>query len=66
MSPEIPQNSLVHRYANIPCVTGKHQTSIVTFKNHSVAVMFCIPCEDVWTVPTTHPELKHIERDNPW
>ena len=65
MAREIPENSLVHRYVNIPCPGGMHETSIVTFKNHSLAVMFCIPCEAVWTVPTNHPELEHIDRDRP-
>ena len=57
-------DSLVQRYVNIPCPSGKHGRSIVTFRNHTVAAMFCIPCEAAWTEPTTHPELRRLGLDN--
>jgi hypothetical protein len=56
-------NSLVHRYANIPCPSGKHQRSVVTFRNHTVAAMFCIPCEVAWTEPTSRAELRDLHVD---
>ena len=57
-------NSIVHRYVKIPCPTGKHEQSIVTFRNHTVAAMFCIPCELAWTQSTTHPELHTFGLDS--
>jgi hypothetical protein len=56
----IPINAIVQRYVDIPCPTGKHPRSIVTFRNHSVAAMFCIHCELTWTEPTDHPEIRDI------
>ena len=56
-------NILVHRYVNIPCPSGKHQRSLVTFRNHTVAAMFCMPCEHAWTEQTTHPELRNVALD---
>lgn len=35
----------------------------VTFRNHTVAAMFCIACEHAWTESTTHPELRHLSLD---
>ena len=62
--PEIPQsNTIVHRYVSIPCPTRKHPRSIVTFRNHTVAAMFCIPCEMAWTEPTTRLELRDFYLD---
>lgn len=58
------KNSLVQRYVKIPCPSRKHQRSIVTFRNHSVAAMFCVPCEVAWTELTNHPELRAIGLDN--
>lgn len=58
-------NTLVHRYVNIPYPSGEHQRSIVTFRNHNVAAMFCIPCEAAWTEPTDHPELRQLALDRP-
>ena len=46
-----------------PMSKRKHQRSIVTFRNHTVAAMFCIPCEHAWTESTTHPELREIGLD---
>ena len=54
---------LVNRHVNVPCPSGKHQRSLVTFRNHSVAVMFCIPCEAAWTEATDHLELREIGLD---
>lgn len=58
-------NELLHRVVSIPCPSGKHSRSIVTFRNHTVAAMFCLPCEEAWTEPTTHPEIRAmaIDRD---
>jgi hypothetical protein len=57
------ENTIVQRYVNIACPSGKHQRSIVTFRNHTVAAMFCIPCERSWTEATTHPELRNVGLD---
>jgi hypothetical protein len=59
----VPPNTLFQRYVNIPCPSGKHQRSVLTFRNHSVAAMFCIPCEVAWTEATTHPELREVPVD---
>ena len=59
----IPVNSLVHRYVNVACPSGKHRRSVVTFRNHTVAAMFCIECEVAWTELTSHPELRNIGLD---
>ena len=63
MSPNQPTNTIVHRSVDIPCPSGKHQRSLVTFRNHTVAAMFCIPCEYAWTEPTTHPKLRDMPLD---
>ena len=57
------ENVIVHRYVRIPCPSGKHKRSIVTFRNHTVVTMFCIPCEHAWTESSTHPELRDIGLD---
>ena len=57
-------NTLVHRYVKISCPTGMHERSIVTFRNHTVAAMFCIPCELAWTQSTSHPELRALGLDS--
>ena len=62
MAPLAP-NTLIHRYADIPCPSRKHPRSLVTCRNHSVAAMFCIPCEREWTVSTLHPQLAAMDRD---
>ena len=41
----------------IPCPSRKHQESIVTFRDHTVAAMFCVGCETAWTETTSHPAL---------
>jgi hypothetical protein len=56
-------NAILHRYVNIPCPSGRHSRSVVTFRNHTVAAMFCIPCEQAWTELTSHPELRDISLD---
>jgi len=48
---------------DVPCPSGKHQRSLLTFRNHTVAAMFCIPCEYAWTEATTHPELLNMPLD---
>ena len=55
------EHSPAHRYVNIPCPAGTHQRSIVTFRDYAVTVMFCIPCEQVWTEATTHPEIRALK-----
>jgi hypothetical protein len=57
-------NTIVHRYVKVPCPTGKHVRSLVTFRNHTVAAMFCIPCELAWTESTNHPELRGFGLDS--
>jgi hypothetical protein len=52
------------RYVNIPCPSGKHQQSIVTFRDHTVSALFCIPCEHAWTESSSHPELEHLLLDS--
>jgi hypothetical protein len=64
-NPGTASNVFIHRYVDIPCPSGKHRRSIVTFRNHTVAAMFCIPCEHAWTEPTTRQELRHLRLDNP-
>ena len=64
MASPIPPNTLIHRYVNIPCPSRKHNRSVVTFRNHTVAAMFCIPCERAWTEPTSRAELRDIGVDN--
>jgi hypothetical protein len=58
-----PHNVIVQRYVNIPCPSGKHPRSILTFRNHTVAAMFCLPCEVAWTLSTDHPEIRHLGLD---
>jgi hypothetical protein len=60
---QVPPNGLVHRYVDIRCPSGKHQRSIVTFRDHTVAAMFCMPCEHAWTEPTSHPALHGLSLD---
>lgn len=64
MAPASKTNYLVHRMVNIPCPSRKHRRSIVTFRNHTVAAMFCVPCEVAWTESTDHPELRSIGLDS--
>ena len=63
VSPNHLPNQIVHRSVDIPCPSGKHQQSLITFRNHTVAAMFCIPCEHAWTEPTTHPLLLNMPLD---
>ena len=63
MAPSQPENVLVHRQVHVPCPSGKHQQSIVTFRDHTVAVMFCVPCEHAWTEPVIHAEIQAMPID---
>ena len=63
MAPDPGTNIFIHRYVDIPCPSGKHSASIVTFRNHTVAAMFCMPCEHAWTESTEHPLLRSIGID---
>jgi hypothetical protein len=65
MASESTPNSIVHRYIDIACPSGKHRQSIVTFRNHTVAAMFCIPCELAWTELTSRKELRDVGLDRP-
>jgi hypothetical protein len=58
-----PDNPRDLRYVNIPCPSGLHDRSIVTFRDYVTAVMFCINCEQAWTEPTSHPELRAMVVD---
>jgi hypothetical protein len=51
-------------YVDIPCPSGKHSRSIVTFRDHTVAAMFCVPCEHAWTESTDRPELQGVALDS--
>ena len=62
-SPDQP-DTFVQRYVTITCPSGKHLRSIVTFRNHTVAAMFCIPCEVAWTESTSHPEIRELSVDS--
>jgi hypothetical protein len=53
------------RYVDIPCPSGKHKRSMLTFRGHNAGVLFCQPCEHGWTEPATHPALRHIVADSP-
>ena len=53
----------LHRYVQIPCPSGRHVRSIVTFRDYTVAVLFCIPCEHAWTEPTNRAELRAVAID---
>ena len=44
----------------IPCPSGKHPESVVTFRNHNFAAMLCIPCEHAWTEPASHAVLQDL------
>ena len=63
MAPIPPDNILVHRQVNVPCPRRIHQQSIVTFRNHTVAAMFCIPCEVAWVELTSRSELRAMGLD---
>ena len=58
-----PPNSLDARYVDIACPSGKHVRSLVTFRNHAVVAMFCIPCEQAWTERAEQPLLTGMHRD---
>ena len=64
MAHQTPPDTLVHRIVKISCPSKKHPHSVVTFRNHTVAAMFCIPCEVAWTESTAHPELQAIGLDS--
>ena len=63
LSSNTKSNTLVQRYVNVPCPSGNYTRSIVTFRNHTVAAMFCIPCEVAWTELTNRPELLDLGLD---
>jgi len=62
MAPDQPKTP-VHRYVDIPCPTRKHPRSLVAFRSHTVAAMFCIPCAMAWTEPTTRAQLHDVPHD---
>jgi hypothetical protein len=59
-----PEPDVSPRYVNIPCPSGKHERSVVTYRDHRFAAMFCIPCEVEWQEPTSHPELRMGDSDD--
>lgn len=61
---QIASNLLIHRYVDIPCPSGRHSRSVVTFRNRTVVAMFCIPCEHAWTESAQHPLLSALELDS--
>ena len=63
MAPSQPDNVLVHRQVDIACPSGKHRRSLVTFRNHTVAVMFCVPCEEAWLEPVTNDAIRAMPID---
>ncbi len=60
-----PSSAFAQRYVDVRCPSGKHQRSMLTFRSHAVACMFCVPCEHGWTEPTTHPALRDLPTDSP-
>ena len=60
-----PSDAFVQRHIDVPCPSGKHQRSVLTFRSHAVACMFCIPCDHGWTERTTHPALRDLATDSP-
>jgi hypothetical protein len=53
-------NQILQRYVDIPCPSGKHPRSLVTFRNHNVAAMLCIPCEVAWIETSKNLEMKDV------
>ena len=49
------------RYVDIPCPSGKHHRSVVTFRNYTVAVLFCPSCEHGWVESGDHPSLSLLD-----
>jgi hypothetical protein len=47
-------------YVPISCPSGKHSRSIVAFRDHTVATLFCLPCERAWSVETSHAALADL------
>jgi hypothetical protein len=47
----------------IPCPSGKHPRSIVTYIGHVNVVMFCRECEEAWEVAASHPALRGMRMD---
>jgi len=60
-----PATGFKLRYVNVPCPSGQHQRSMLAFRSHTEATLFCIPCEEGWTQPVTHPELRGRPIDVP-
>ena len=51
-----PHESVADRWVKVPCPTGMHEWSIVTFRDHTVVALLCVPCEVGWTQSSEHPE----------
>jgi hypothetical protein len=56
-------NILVHATSMSPAQAGSIGGRFGTFRNHTVAAMFCLPCEHAWTEPTSHPGLQNLGLD---
>jgi hypothetical protein len=65
MSAVQPSGAFVERYVDVRCPSGKHQSSMLTFRSHAIACMFCVPCAHGWTESTTHPALCDLATDTP-
>ncbi len=59
-----PGVGFVQRIVDVPCPSGKHPRSVLTFRGYTMACMFCVPCEHGWTEPNTHPALRDLRTDN--
>ncbi len=60
-----PSGEFLQRCVDVPCPSGKHQRSMLTYRSDSIAAMFCVPCQKGWTEPTTHPALRDLAIDSP-
>ena len=64
--PKAPRaDAFVQRYVDVACPSGTHQRCMLTFRSHTVACMFCVPCEYGWTEQISHPALRDLATDSP-
>ena len=59
-----PGVRFVQRIVEVPCPSGKHPRSVLTFRGYTMSCMFCVLCEHGWTEPNTHPALRDLRTDN--
>jgi hypothetical protein len=60
-----PSGEFLPRTVDVHCPSGKHQQSVLTFRSHELAAMFCVPCQKGWTETVTHPALRDLATDSP-